>query len=74
VQPVADLVVGAAVADELGEPGLELAVLLAELHELPLGDRYRMALVRMRDLDLGQPVRVLFEEFGMVPQVFGDGL
>ena len=58
----ADRVVLAAEANELPQPRLDLVVLLAQRHDLALGDGDRVAAVRMRNEDLGNDVGVVREE------------
>src|SRR5882672_3558152 len=69
VQLLADLVVLGAVADQLAKPLLEVVCLVAQRQHLSLRDRDCVTAVRMRNEDLGNDVRVILEERGILFQV-----
>ena len=59
-RPIASF--SAAEADQLAELGRQLGILLAQREDLALGDRDRVAAVRMRHEDLRDLVRIVLEE------------
>ena len=61
-----------AVAHELGEPALEMLVLVAQHLHLPLLQRDRGLAVRVREADRREQLGVPREEFGIGEQVVGD--
>ena len=74
MQLFADGVVFGAIADQLARSAFEVGVLFAQRDDLPLGDRDRVAAVRVRDEDLGEEVGVIGEKLRALLQVCRDGL
>ena len=69
MQFLADPVVLGAEFQQLAEPPFELTVLLAQRDDLTLGNRNRMSAVRVRNENLRNDIRKLFEELRIVLQV-----
>jgi hypothetical protein len=74
VHALADHVVLFTELNELGELALERAGLLAQPEHLPVGERDRLAAVRIRHVDPRQQIGVLLEEDRVLLQVAGDVL
>src|SRR5450631_1830459 len=72
VQLFADAVVLTAELYQFPQLGFELAVLLAQADDLTLGDRDRVAAVRMRNINFGQEIGVLREELRVLLEIIGD--